>query len=584
MRTRSIMLFVLLSPCVALASGELLTADQGGAQSKESTLSKTHGAKRSIRDWIPCNGEADDSDGMSRAFAAARHAAFALVVDCPIRMQVGTDISRAIFIDSGTTVEFSGTGKLTVDNVLVPAFVISNSSDIKLTDWNVEYDAGLPVNPIIEGYAVNGKTGKQPSGAFNDDRMTPWLAANRGIKFDGSQGRVTSRWTGSTNMCAIFFFNGDSSRVAVTGMQVRVPPNAGGERFVPVVFSLNPNYKSNQTITAKTPLTGEFDAVPHDLHFANITLDGTYMGWVGATHDTVIENIKSGRYGDLQDATGGNSGGMRKWYAPPHLFYFAGGPISDLSNRNIQIRNVDDQGPRVGAARDGASEPLSGNALSLKIGCTNCSVDHYKSARPDGFLDVLTSDGLTISNVEAVYNSAFLNHRYPGWRFPQVPYSRLTFENISLKDVADSTRQPPIGNTTAASIPGIVMKNVQVEMNRWAAENLDPLPKITGPGNEVSLNYFIKLDASRIVRSQRGPAEMTLRAAPVTVHVGDAVSVTWATKEAGDCEAGGAWSGSVPPAGSRPITLSSIGDSEIKLQCGSGETAVKGAIRVTVLR
>jgi hypothetical protein len=579
--------FALLLPCAVLAGGAVPSADPGGTQSKESTPSNTHAAKRSIRDWVGCKGEADDSDGMARAFAAARHEAFTLVVDCPIRMRIGTDISHAIFIDSGTTVEFSGTGKLTVDNVLVPAFVIANSSDIALTGWNVEYDAGLPINPIIPGYVVLGKTGNQPSGAFNDFRLTPWLAANRGIVFDGSQGRVTSKWTGSTNMCALFFMSGDTSRVSVTGMQVRVPPNAGGDRFVPVVFSLNPNFKSNQTITAKTPMTGEFFAVPHDLRFENISLDGTYMGWVGSTQDTVIENIRSARYGDLQDAHGGNSGGIRKWFAPPHLFYFSGAPVSDgngLSNRNLQIRNVDDQGVRVGSARDGASETLSGNALSLKIGCSNCVVDHYKSARPDGFLDVLTSDGLTLSNVQAVYNSAFLNHRYPGWRFPQVPYSRLTFENVSLTDAADSTRQQPIGNTTALSDPGIIMKNVQVEMNRWEAQNTDPLPKITGPANEVSLNYFMKLDASRMVRSQHGPAEMTLRATPVTAHIGEAVTVTWATKEAGDCEAGGAWSGSVPATGSRPITLSSVGDSEIRLQCGSGEGAVKGAIHVTVLR
>jgi hypothetical protein len=564
----------------------LIVLMTSGASARQDGTHETHAAKRSIKEWVACKGEPDDSDGMSRAFAAARHGAFTLVVDCPIRMQVGTDISRAIFIDNGTAVEFSGAGKLTVDNVLVPAFVIANSSDITLTGWNVEYAGGLPINPIIEGYLVNGKGGYQPSGAFNDGRITPWLAANRGIKFDGSQGRVTSKWTGSTNMCAIFFISGDSSRVTVTGMQVRVATNAGGDRFVPVVFSLNPNFKSNQTVTAKTRTTAEFASVPHHLHFENISLDGTYMGWVGGIQDSVIENVRSGRYGDLQDASGGNSGGMRKWFAPPHLFYFSGPPVSDgtgLSNQNIQIRNIDDVGPRVGTARDGASELLSGNALSLKIGCTNCIVDHYKSARPDGFLDVLTSDGLTVSNVEAVYNSAFLNNRYPGWRFPQVPYSRLTFENITLKDLADDTRQMPISNTTAMSTPGIVMKNVQVELNRWA-QNTDPLPKISGPANEISLNYFMKLDASRVVRSQRGPAEVTLRAAPLTAHMGDAIAVAWFTREAGACEATGAWSGSVPPTGTRSITMPAIGDSDIELQCGSGTDAVKAAIRVSVVR
>jgi hypothetical protein len=42
-----------------------------------------------------------------------------------------------IFIDTGTTIQFTGSGKFFVDNMFHPAFIIANSHDITLTDWNV---------------------------------------------------------------------------------------------------------------------------------------------------------------------------------------------------------------------------------------------------------------------------------------------------------------------------------------------------------------------------------------------------------------------------------------------------------------
>jgi len=435
-------------------------------------------SKKSIHEWAACDGSSDDTAGVAKAFAAAAHGAFTLIIDCSVRMQIGMDISHSVFIDAGTTVEFTRAGKFTVDNTFFPAFVIANSSDITLTDWVVQYEASLPVNSDVDGYLRNGKfvPAKQPAGrfipagGFSEERLTPWLAEHRRINFDNRQGHVTSVWTGPTNMCAIFFITGDSARIRVTNMRIGVPADAGGERFIPVAFSLNPNFKSDQTVTAKTPITAEFVAIPHDLIFANISLDGTYMGWVGSARNAVFENIHSLRYGDLQDAAGGNVGGMRKWFAPPHLLYltrYAATTDPALSNRNIQIRNVLDEGVRIGRARDSAGEALSGNTLSLKIGCMNCSVDHYKSARPDGFLDVLSSDGLTISNAEATYNSDFLNGLYPGWRFPQAPYSNVSIENVSLKDDADSTQRLPVGNANLGSIEGLQLKNIHIDLNEW---------------------------------------------------------------------------------------------------------------------
>jgi len=145
--------------------------------------------EKSIGGWVSCDGTTDDTAGVARAFAAARHSAFTLVVDCPVRLHIGIDIARTIFIDSGTNVTFTGAGKFTVDNVFHPAFAIANSNDIVLTNWNVEYDASLPVNFKTKGYENQGQyvaseSNAPPASAFNDETLSNWLTANRAIAFD----------------------------------------------------------------------------------------------------------------------------------------------------------------------------------------------------------------------------------------------------------------------------------------------------------------------------------------------------------------------------------------------------------------
>jgi hypothetical protein len=545
------------------------------------------GSGKSIGKWVSCTGTSDDTAGVAKALAAAKHGAFTLVVDCPVNIKVGMDIARPIFIDDGTTVEFTGSGKFMVDNIFIPAFVIANSSNITMKNWNVEYDAGLPIDQNVGGFVNNGGfvKGPKPANAFNDARLKSWLVDNRGIVFDKSQGRATPPWTGTTNACAVFFITGDSSNIRVTGMRIYVPAAAGGDRFVPVAFSLGWNFKSNQTVSAKTPMTPQFYAVPHDLTFSDINLDGTYMGWVGGLQRVVFENIQSQRYGDLQDANGGTVGGVQKWFAPPHLFYFSYPTQGDpgFFNSNIEIKNVVDSGVRIGKARDaGGTDTISGYCLSIKIGCVNCRVDNYKSARPDGFLDVLPSDGLTITNVIASYDSSFLNNLFPGWRFPSAQYRNVRFENIKLIDTAASSTVPPIGNANQPNNEGITFKNVRVEMNHWAGPGSMPLPAIVGRATDASMEYSIAGDASRIVRSRKGSVEMTVQAAPATVRVGTPTVLTWTAKEAKQCVAGGSWSGAVGTSGTRTVNMTIAGDHEFTLTCQNDTESAETKLRVVV--
>ena len=526
--------------------------------------------QKSISAWATCDGVTDDNANVALALAAAKNSAFTLLVDCPVRIKFGMDIERTLFIDNGTTIQFSGAGKFIIDNVMIPAFVIANSSNITLTNWNVEYDGGLPIKGDVGGYIKGGKFypaggSVQPAGAFNNFIITSWLRANRGITFKSA----TALWRGGMIPMATVLLSGDTFNVNVTGMHLYAPATAGADKYVPLAFGLAANFKSNITVDPTTSLDADNVAVPHAINFSNIVLDGTLFGWLGGGQNVTWTNITSHRYSDLQDANGENVGGIKKWFAPPHLFYLNYDTSMDpkLYNRNITIKNVVDDGPRVGVARDKANDAtLSGYALSLKIGCMDCSVDTYSSNRPDGLLDVLASDGLTISNVTATYDSSFLNNLFPGWRFPTAPYKNVTFQNVILNDVANSSIRAPIGDAINDANENIVLNNVQVGMKHWASGGL-PLPNIPSPGSSIETNYTISDNHSRVQGLQQGASLVTLQATPTNLKTGDSTILVWTSDQASACTGSGAWSGSLSTKGSRSVKFTASGTYGYTLTC-----------------
>jgi hypothetical protein len=545
--------------------------------------------EKSIAGWVSCDGTTDDTAGVARAFAAARHSAFTLLVDCPVRLHIGTDIARTIFIDSGTNVTFTAAGKFTVDNVFHPAFAMANSNDIVLTNWNIEYDASLPVNPKTGGYEnagqlVASEASAPPAGAFNDLTLTRWLAVNRAVVFDGKLGHVASHWVGPTNTSAVFFVTGDTSDVTVTGMRLYAPPTAGADRFVPMAFSMSANYKSNQDVTVATPQTATYVAIPHNLTFSDIDFDGIYMGWQGNAQNAVFDKVRSHRYSDLQDAKGGNVGGVGKWFAPPHLFYLNYGIDGDpaLFNKNLRVHDVVDAGPRLGIARDkGGTDTLSGVAHSIKIGGVDCVVDTYISNRPDGFMDILASNGITISNVTATYNSAFVNNLFSGLGFPQLPYKNVTLDSVSLTDSAPSSVRVPVASAAGASNEHIVFKNVHALINRWSGSGL-PMPGVAGTGNSISMDLAILGTDSRIVMSASTGLEVTLQATPANLKIGNATTLQWVAKGATSCSANGAWDGSMTSGGSRILTVNLAGSYEYVFYCQNPASSSSAVLPVVV--
>ena len=444
---------------------------------------------RSIREWVNGDGKTDDTLGVAAAFAACKNNAFTLQVDCPVLIHVGMDISRPIFVDNGTHVEFTNEGLFITDNVLIPAFVIANSSDIRFTGLNLEYRGGLPVNWDVGGYYDKGgfvpvvKGYAQPAFAFNDRTVTSWLKDNRTISFGNTKEAARSTpWHGPTNSSTIFMLVGAAHNISFSKVRMSVPLSAGGSKFIPMAFSFTLGYDSNREPVAPGTnnwITVPNVSVPSDIHFSDITLDGYYMGFQGTLQNSTFSGIVGKRYADLQDDAGGNVGGMGKWFAPPHLFYinYSQSPLGDnrLSAKNLTISNVNDIGPRIGVARD-VSEKMkrSGYANSLKIGAVDSTVTNYTSTRPDGLADILGCDNLTLTNITGTYDSSFINGMYPGVRFPGHGYKHLTLNNVTLTDTAEnpygtSENKPlPFGGNSDPLNAHIQFNKVTVNLNRWS--------------------------------------------------------------------------------------------------------------------
>lgn len=522
---------------------------------------------------------------MIKAFADAANNAFELIVDCPVFIHSGLDIAKVIYIDNGTSVAMQGSGKFIVDNIMHPAFVFANTTNVTLSNWNVEFNGSLPVNPDVGGYYQNGVWSavggvNQPSGVWNDLELTPWMASHRKIVFDG----IKASWSGATNVNAVLFFTGDTSNITITGLTLGAPSTATADHFVPVVAQFSPNAKSNQTFKASTPYTAAYVAVPHNITFTDVTLDGTLMGWVGNVQSITFQTIKSNRYSDLQDANGNNVGGVGKWFAPPHLFYLGYLETEDtaLYNRSITIKNVTDIGTRLGKARDkGGLDTISGYALSLKLGCWTCSVDSYTSDRPDGFLDVLPSNGLTITNSSAVYDSAFLNNLYPGWRFPSLPYNNVTFENVTIKDDADTSVRAPIGNAYSTENSNIVFKSVEASVERWAGPTVLPIPIIEGSNNSIQMDAVIESQSIMGTFTQVGSESVTVKGTESTLSVGTLTSVTWSSEGASSCTSGGGLTGAMSTAGTKSVKLSVAGTTNFTVSCKNGGTTVTTTLPVS---
>lgn len=457
---------------------------------------------RSIREWgVACNATSDETEKFRDAVSDARDNNFVLLIDCPLNIKIGMDIAKPIFIDNNTTIRFKGRGVIYVDNKLVPAFVLANSHNITLQNWVVKYNGGIPISPYTNGYYNNGvwvntdsKLMSPPSLYFINQTLSNWLTVYRQIVFN----RGYSFSTGLPDPYAIFYIKGDSSNLMFDNMKISSnSPMSRADKYIPLAFALVPDYVDGTTVYQQQarpylydpPVKKPYVQVPHQLVFNNIILDGFYHGWHGSTQDAEFKNIKAYHYSTLQDSNGNNIGGLNKYFAPPHLFYLNDDNRFDdsLYNKNIRIQNINDYGLRVGQAEDKRVEKnIAGAACSLKLQVIDGVVNNYRSNRPDGFLVLLSSKNVTISNVNASYDSAYLDNLFPSIRFTSIEsydkvsqsyingYKNITFQNVVIQDSAPFTYMAPITGNRNNSNEKIKFYNTEIKINSWL--NDEPLP------------------------------------------------------------------------------------------------------------
>jgi hypothetical protein len=456
-------------------------------------------SRYSIRNWAICGAQIDNGVAVANAFAAASYHHFTLIVDCPIFIHIGMDVDRPIFVDHNTNVIFSNKGEFILDNTLIPAFAIVDSRNIQFQGWRVRYVGGLPVDMNTDFYMRDGvriaSFVQDPPAAAFQRRETEWLSVHRGVRFKTG---AMAPWHGPTNTSALFFIDGDARDVTMSDMRFYVAAGAKGSQFIPIVFSMTYGIKADSTVDVYSRIIPATIAVPSNLIFQDITIDGAYMGWQGNARDLLISHVRSLRYGDLQDADGGEIGGasivdgkLTRWFSPPHLIYlnYERSWNSLLYNEHVFVDDVIDAGIRVGMKRDDINNCCSGNALSLKIGAVDGKVSNYISFRVDGLLDVLNSTKLQFQNVEGIYNSKFLDNLYPGIRFPDTAYNEVTFQNVTLIDTAPFTTHAPIILPYAKNLSGAIT----IYLNAWEGADAELEQSECGPaGTNLKIIYKIR--------------------------------------------------------------------------------------------
>ena len=196
-------------------------------------------------------------------------------------------------------------------------------------------------------------------------------------------------------------------------------------------------------------------------------------------------------------------------------------------------------------------------------------------------MDVLPSDGLTLTNITATFDSVFINNVFPaGLRFPKVGYTNVVFDNVQFTDTAQTTVHGPIGNATDPMNSAIEFTDVWITMNRWAGSNL-PLPKITGSDDtSVALNFTMTAQSEKVVSVEKSDITVLLVATPTTVKPGGSTTLTWSSTGASSCSPGDSLTGSVGTSGSRSVKVGAAGNYNYHVHCGNAADSTGATVLV----
>jgi hypothetical protein len=350
---------------------------------------------------IDATGVTDSRAALAAALAFVAGTNNTLVVDCPCLISVGTDLTKTIFVASGTNLDFTSTGAFIMDAHGIPTFAFIGVTNCTWTDYTVRY-IGNPGSVMLQ-YTGTWATN---NGNWNTLTLTNYLKANNGNSFSGA----TAIWPGPTNTSALHYIGGASSNINFIGSCSATAVYATADRFIPVLFSINVQWLYGQAVTSGTVVNSSTAAQPTNICFDGWTSDGVYMTMVGGGGNIKIRNWVSLRYGDLEDSSGNNQGGIGttsgrsgnqcsdQWFAPPHLFYLQSGNSSFVCS--VDYANILDEGIYTSNnANYGSRRAVtSGYINSLKFDASGVTtVTNYISKRPDGFCDVLSQSSGAIA-------------------------------------------------------------------------------------------------------------------------------------------------------------------------------------------
>lgn len=433
---------------------------------------------------IDPTGVLDSRTGVFNAFAAVAGTNLTLKIDCPVRVSIGFDYTKPIFVRSGTNLSFTPTGKFILDNSFVPSFIFLNTTDCwweKPSFWYV----GTPPNDITLAPYVG------LSGNFNDITMKGDMIANQGNTFSGSG---SCFYVGNTNPQAILRFQGACRGLTFNNPRFQVPQGVNAANFIAVVAAIDPNWIPGTLVTNNSQVQTPGNMVyPNDIRFINPYVDGAWMGFVGSGGCEVIEG-DFWRYSDCQTSSGTNPGGVGLWFAPPHAVYLTDAdPSFGSLTKKISYY---DHGVYVGGAT--RRPTTSGSCLSLKASVTaNTVIDGVTSLRPDGGADILIGTAGAqygiCRNINIVFDSSTpIGGGGPVWglRYPSAfPYNFLVMENVTVRDVNPVPTQFAILDMTNAQNSNCSLTGFKVYHQSWTGTNY---PGFGVAGNEMALEakYF----------------------------------------------------------------------------------------------
>lgn len=463
---------------------------------------------------IDPTGVLDSRAGLIAALAAVAGTNLTLQIDCPVKITIGFDYTKPVFIRSGTNLSFTPTGKFILDNSFVPAFIFLNTTDCwweKPVFWYV----GTPPNDITLAPYVG------LSGNFNDITMKNDMIANQGNTFSGSGSCL---YLGNTNPQAIIRIQGAAARLTFNNARWQVPLGANAANFIAVVASIDQQWIPGTLVTnnnqAQTPGNTVY---PQGIRFLNPYVDGAWMGFVGSGGVEII-NGEWYRYSDCQTSSGTNPGGVGLWFAPPHAVYLTdASPAFPNPTKRV---NGYDYGVYVGGATRRSA--ISGTILSLKISVTaNTVVDGYTSLRPDGGADVLIGTAGAqfgvMRNINIVFDSSVVIPGGTLWglRFPsQFPYTFMVMENVTVRDANPNPTLFPILDMTNTQNQDCSFNDFKVYLQSWTGTNF---PGFGMAGNEMALRakyFFGSYSATQNLRGvacNQGAGQMTNSEIDVTV-------------------------------------------------------------------